>query len=214
MIYSGDILLRNSARRSSMNNKVIKSAFESMLFIWGEPLPAKDTADVFGIDKETAISLFRELMEEYQQEGRGIVIREINGAFQFTTKEENADYIEKLCTPVKMKRLSQSALEVLAIVAYKQPVTKGEIEAIRGIKCDRVMEGLMGQGLVEAVGRSQAIGRPILYGTTDMFLKNFGFTSLKDLPEIEDIETAINTEDAEMAEEDKDLDQMELDIEL
>jgi segregation and condensation protein B len=197
-----------------MNNKVIKSAFESMLFIWGEPLPAKDAADVFGIDKETAVSLFRELMEEYQQEGRGIVIREINGAFQFTTKEENADYIEKLCTPVKMKRLSQSALEVLAIVAYKQPVTKGEIEAIRGIKCDRVMEGLMGKGLVEAVGRSQAIGRPILYGTTDMFLKNFGFTSLKDLPEIEDIETAINTEDAEMAEEDKDLDQMELDIEL
>ncbi len=185
-----------------------------MLFIWGEPLPAKDAADVFGIDKETAVSLFRELMEEYQQEGRGIVIREINGAFQFTTKEENADYIEKLCTPVKMKRLSQSALEVLAIVAYKQPVTKGEIEAIRGIKCDRVMEGLMGKGLVEAVGRSQAIGRPILYGTTDMFLKNFGFTSLKDLPEIEDIETAINTEDAEMAEEDKDLDQMELDIEL
>ena len=197
-----------------MNNKVIKSAFESMLFIWGEPLPAKDAADVFGIDKETAVSLFRELMEENQQEGRGIVIREINGAFQFTTKEENADYIEKLCTPVKMKRLSQSALEVLAIVAYKQPVTKGEIEAIRGIKCDRVMEGLMGKGLVEAVGRSQAIGRPILYGTTDMFLKNFGFTSLKDLPEIEDIETAINTEDAEMAEEDKDLDQMELDIEL
>lgn len=197
-----------------MNNKVIKSAFESMLFIWGEPLPAKDAADVFGIDKETAVSLFRELMEEYQQEGRGIVIREINGAFQFTTKEENADYIEKLCIPVKMKRLSQSALEVLAIVAYKQPVTKGEIEAIRGIKCDRVMEGLMGKGLVEAVGRSQAIGRPILYGTTDMFLKNFGFTSLKDLPEIEDIETAINTEDAEMAEEDKDLDQMELDIEL
>ena len=197
-----------------MKNKVIKSAFESMLFIWGEPLPAKDAADVFGIDKETAVSLFRELMEEYQQEGRGIVIREINGAFQFTTKEENADYIEKLCTPVKMKRLSQSALEVLAIVAYKQPVTKGEIEAIRGIKCDRVMEGLMGKGLVEAVGRSQAIGRPILYGTTDMFLKNFGFTSLKDLPEIEDIETAINTEDAEMAEEDKDLDQMELDIEL
>ena len=183
-----------------MNNKVIKSAFESMLFIWGEPLPAKDAADVFGIDKETAVSLFRELMEEYQQEGRGIVIREINGAFQFTTKEENADYIEKLCTPVKMKRLSQSALEVLAIVAYKQPVTKGEIEAIRGIKCDRVMEGLMGKGLVEAVGRSQAIGRPILYGTTDMFLKNFGFTSLKDLPEIEDIETAINTEDAEIFE--------------
>ena len=99
-------------------------------------------------------------------------------------------------------------------MAYRQPVTKGEIEAIRGIKCDRVMEGLLAKGLVEAVGRSQAIGRPVLYGTTDTFLKNFGFTSLKDLPEIEDIETAINTEDAEVTEEEKDYNQIELDIEL
>ena len=83
-------------------------------------------------------------------------------------------------------------------MAYKQPVTKGEIEAIRGIKCDRVMEGLMAKNLVEAVGRSEAIGRPILYGTTDTFLKNFGFTSIKDLPEIDDIESAINVDvDAE-----------------
>ena len=83
-------------------------------------------------------------------------------------------------------------------MAYKQPVTKGEIEAIRGIKCDRVMEGLMAKNLVEAKGRSEAIGRPILYGTTDTFLKNFGFTSIKDLPEIDDIESAINVDvDAE-----------------
>ena len=194
--------------------KTLKSAIESMMFIWGEPLSAKEAGNVLGIDSDEALEIMRELAEEYEQEGRGIVIREVNGSFQYVTRESNADYIERLCTPVKIRRLSQSALEVLAIVAYKQPVTKGEIEAIRGIKCDRVMEGLMGKGLVEAVGRSQAIGRPILYGTTDMFLKNFGFTSLKDLPEIEDIETAINTEDAEMAEEDKDLDQMELDIEL
>ena len=183
-----------------------------MLFTWGEPLPARDAANVFGIETEEAISLMRELMEEYEQEGRGIVIREINGSFQYVTREENAGFIEKLCTPVKAKRLSQSALEVLAIVAYKQPVTKGEIEAIRGIKCDRVMEGLAAKGLVEAVGRSQAIGRPILYGTTDAFLKNFGFTSLKDLPEIEDIETAINAEDAEIYEEERTDDQIALEL--
>ncbi len=179
-----------------MNNKTVKSAFESMLFTWGDPLPAKEAADVFGIKEEEARGLFLELKEEYEQEGRGIVIREINGAFQYATKEENASYVEKLCTPVKIKRLSQSALEVLAIIAYKQPVTKGEIEAIRGIKCDRVMDGLAAKGLVEAVGRSQAIGRPILYGTTDGFLKHFGFSSLKDLPEIEDIDSVINLEDA------------------
>ena len=85
----------------------------------------------------------------------------MNGAFQFATPEETADYIERLCTPVKTKRLSQSALEVLAIIAYKQPVTKGEIESIRGIRCDRVLEGLGKKKLVAEVGRSDAVGRPI-----------------------------------------------------
>ena len=181
-----------------MNKKVIKSAFESMMFVWGEPLDAKQAGEVFNITKQEALECFRELKDEYEQEGRGIVIREVNGAFQFVTKETNADYIERLCTPIKAKRLSQSALEVLAIIAYKQPVTKGEIEAIRGIKCDRVMEGLVAKELVEAVGRSEAIGRPILYGTTDTFLKNFGFTSIKDLPEIDDIESAITIDEEKM----------------
>ena len=176
------------------SKKTIKSAFESMMFTWGEPLDAKTAGDVFDITKNEAYEYFKELQTEYEQEGRGIVIREVNGAFQFVTREENADYIERLCTPVKAKRLSQSALEVLAIVAYKQPVTKGEIEAIRGIKCDRVMEGLMNKNLVEAVGRSEAVGRPVLYGTMDTFLKNFGFASIKELPEIDDIESAINVD--------------------
>ena len=87
-------------------------------------------------------------------------------------------------------------MEVLAIVAYKQPVTKGEIESIRGIKCDRVIEGLVKKDLIGEVGRSTAVGRPILYGTTKTFLENFNFTSLKDLPEIEDITTVIR-EDGE-----------------
>lgn len=165
---------------------------ESMMFTWGEPLEAKMAADVFNITKEEAYECFKELQAEYEQEGRGIVIREVNKAFQFVTREENADYVRRLCTPVKAKKLSQSALEVLAIIAYKQPVTKGEMEAIRGIKCDRVVEGLMNKNLIEEVGRSSAIGRPILYGTTDTFLKNFGFTSLKELPDIEDIESVIN----------------------
>lgn len=176
--------------------KSIKSALESMMFTWGEPLAAKQAADVLDISKDEAIEHFRALASEYEQEGRGIVIREVNGAFQFATREENADYVRRLCTPIKSKKLTQSALEVLAIIAYKQPVTKGEMEAIRGIKCDRVVEGLASKGLIQEVGRSNAIGRPILYGTTDTFLKNFGFTSLKELPEIEDIESVL-TEDIE-----------------
>ncbi|MDO4518372.1 MAG: SMC-Scp complex subunit ScpB [Bacillota bacterium] len=178
-----------------MANKTIKSAIESMLFIWGEPLNIKDMADVFNVDKEEVYECCKELQQEYESENRGIIIREINKSFQFTTRKENIDYIERLCTPVKRRRLSQSALETLAIVAYKQPVTKGEIEAIRGIRCDRVVDGLAAKRLIAPIGRSDSVGRPILYGTTDEFLKQFEFESLKDLPDIEDIEGIVLEDD-------------------
>ncbi len=166
------------------SKKTIKSAFESMMFIWGEPLDVKIAAEIFHINWKDAYDYFIELQEEYDQGEKGIRIREVNKRFQFVTAQENASYIERLCTPVKRRKLTQSALEVLAIIAYKQPVTKGEIEAIRGIKCDRIVDGLQKKDLVGEVGRSTGIGRPILYGTTDAFLKNFGFKSLKELPDI------------------------------
>ena len=167
--------------------KTIKSAIESMMFVWGDPLDIKAVADIFNIDRNEVYACCKELQAEYEAEGRGIVIREVNRSFQFVTRRENIDYIERLCTPVKHRKLSQSALEVLAIVAYKQPVTKGEIEAVRGIRCDRVLDGLEKKKLVAEIGRSDAVGRPILYGTTDEFLRQFGFESLKELPAIEDI---------------------------
>ena len=168
------------------SRKSIKSAFESMMFTWGEPLDVKTAADVMNISRQEAMECFLELKDEYIQEGRGIVIRQINQSFQFVTREENSDYIRRLCTPVKMKKLSQSALEVLAI---------------RGIRCDRVMDGLIKKELVCEKGRADTVGRPILYGTTDVFLKNFGFSSIKDLPEIEDIESIVSGGIAEDAEE-------------
>ena len=177
------------------SKKTIKSAFESMLFVWGEPLDVKIAAEIFNINWKDAYDYFKELQSEYEQEGRGILIREIDKSFQFCTNMENSEYIERLCTPVKEKRLSQSALEVLAIVAYKQPVTKGEIESIRGIKCDRVIEGLAKKDLIAEVGRSTGIGRPILYGTTPAFLKHFGFKDLKDLPDIDDIGSIVLEEE-------------------
>ena len=177
--------------------KTIKSAIESMMFVWGKPLDVKEMAEIFNEDRKEIYECCKELQAEYEQEGRGIVIREVNKSFQFVTREENIDYIERLCTPVKHKKLSQSALEVLAIVAYKQPVTKGEIESIRGIRCDRVLEGLGKKKLVAEVGRSDAVGRPILYGTTDEFLKQFGFSTLKELPDIADIEGALDEENGD-----------------
>ena len=191
------------------SKKTIKAAFESMMFVWGQPLDVKAAAEIFNINWKDAYEYFKELQDEYEQEGRGIRIREVNKSFQFVTAEENIEYIERLCTPVKHKRLSQSALEVLAIVAYKQPVTKGEIEAVRGIKCDRVIEGLQKKDLVAEVGRSTAIGRPILYGTTDTFLKNFGFENLKELPDIGNLESL---SDVEVPEENVDLQQITLEL--
>ncbi len=188
----------------------IKSAFESMLFVWGDPLEAKTAAEIFNITPKEAYDCFRELAEEYDARESGLMIREIDKAFQLVSRPENSEYIERLCTPVKEKRLSQSAMEVLAIIAYRQPVTKGEIESIRGIKCDRVIEGLVKKDLIGEVGRSTAVGRPILYGTTKAFLENFNFTSLKDLPEIEDIASVIR-EDGEPGPETDDR-QISLDI--
>ncbi len=177
------------------SERKIKSALESMLFVWGEPLEAKAAAEVLNIDVKEAIKYFQELSVQYEEEEKGIRIREINKTFQFVTLSENSEYIERLCTPVKKRRLSQSALEVLAIIAYKQPVTRGEIESVRGIKCDRVLEGLEGKELICEVGRSEGIGRPILYGTTDEFLRFFGYQSLKELPQIEDIEENFGVEE-------------------
>jgi segregation and condensation protein B len=175
--------------------KTIKSAFESMMFVWGEPLDAKVAATAMNIEKGEAIELFRQLRQEYEARESGLRIREVNGKFQFVTDEASFDYIRSIVTPARERRLSQAALETLAIVAYKQPVTKSEIDSIRGIKSERVLEGLIGKGLVEERGRSAQVGRPILYGTTDAFLVYLDLTSLKDLPEIEDVEEAIRFEE-------------------
>ena len=165
-----------------MANKTIKSAIESMMFVWGEPLHIKDIADIFNVDRKEIYEACKELQEEYEQEGRGIVIREVNKSFQFVTRKENLGYIERLCTPVRRRRLSQSALETLAIVAYRQPVTRLDLEAVRGVKCDYSLQSLANKNLVQELGRKDTIGRPILYGTTDEFLSHFGLRTLEDLP--------------------------------
>ena len=170
------------------SKKVMKSALETMMFMWGEPLDVKDAAEVLEADKKEVRDLFKELQEEYEQEGRGIRIREAGDAFGFVTHVENDMFVKKLCTPVRVRRLSQAALEVLAIIAYRQPVTRSEIDSIRGIKSERVIDGLVDKGLIEVAGRSEGVGRPLIYKTTREFLKKFGFASLKDLPEVPEYE--------------------------
>lgn len=187
----------------------MKSALESMMFMWGEPLEVKDAAQILEADKAEVRELFKELQTEYETEGRGIRIREVDDAFGFVTHIENEIFIKKLCTPVRVKRLSQAALEVLAIIAYRQPVSRGEIDSIRGIKSERVIDGLIEKGLVEIIGRSDGVGRPLIYATTKEFLKKFGFTSLKDLPDVAEFDELRRNPD----EESQLYDQLSLDFE-
>lgn len=168
------------------NKERIKSALESMMFVWGEPLDVKTAADVVDMPWKEVYDLFMELQDEYEAYERGLRIRRVDKSFQIVTYSENYEYIRKLCTPVKKRKLTQSALEVLAIIAYRQPVTRGEIESVRGIKCERVIDGLVQKGLVKEAGRSSSLGRPILYATTDEFLRYMDIESIDDLPQLED----------------------------
>ncbi|MCG8484631.1 MAG: SMC-Scp complex subunit ScpB [Clostridia bacterium] len=177
------------------DNKTIKSILESMMFVWGEPLDYKMAAEILEMDKKLVYDCFLELKHEYGTQNRGVLIQETNKKFQFCTNIENYSYLEKLCTPVKERKLSQAALEVLAIIAYKQPITKAEIDVIRGVKSVRALEGLILRGFIEEKGRDDKIGKPILYGTTDFFLNKFGFKNLNDLPIIDEIEDVIMKEE-------------------
>ena len=138
------------------SKKTIKSALESLMFVWGQPLNVKDAAEMFNVPWREVYEYMKELQEEYEEQARGIRIREIDKSFQFCTAPENGEYIEHFCTPTKEKKLSQSAMEVLAIIAYKQPVTRSEIESIRGIKCERVIEGLAKKELIEEKDKVEA----------------------------------------------------------
>lgn len=166
------------------DKKEIKSALESMLFVWGDPLEIQTAAAVFDISPQETDGLLKELKEEYEERQGGLRIQHFGTCYQLFTPPENRRYLQRLCAPAKEKKLSRSAMETLAIIAYKQPVTRGQIESIRGVKCARMIEGLMQKGLIEEKGRSNTIGKPVLFGTTDLFLRYFGIETLEELPEL------------------------------
>lgn len=163
----------------------IKSVIESLLFAWAEPLSLYKIAKIVDLKPQEVEAIVDEMMTTYKEAGRGIQIIETNKHYQFCTLKENYPYVEKLCSTTKSRGLSNSALEVLAIIAYRQPITKLDIEQIRGVNSEGPLQSLIERELVEVKGKLEKIGRPQIYGTTDTFLRSFGFKSLQDLPEIE-----------------------------
>lgn len=158
-----------------------KAILEAILLASPDPLTLKRIAEVMGLDERDASILVEDLRKEYQQPGRGLYLQELAGGWVLTTRPEYAEWVEKLLQP-KGKGLSHAALETLAIIAYRQPVTRAEIEGVRGVKADRALETLMERKLVREVGRKEGPGRPMLYGTTREFLQYFGLKEISDLP--------------------------------
>ena len=170
------------------NQKKIEGAIEALLFAMGSSVELSALAKAIGHDQETTRKIVRNMMLNYQKEGRGIKIIELENSFQMCTKEEYYEYLVNMALQPKKAVLSDVMLETLSIIAYKQPVTKSEIEKIRGVKCDHAVSKLIEYNLVQEVGRLDAPGKPILLGTTEEFLRNFGVQGLDELPEIDPVQ--------------------------
>jgi segregation and condensation protein B len=167
-----------------MDYQKIKAVIEGLLFVSGsEGIEAKQLASILELDEAEVLDLCYDLQADFEREGRGIQIVEVAGAFQLTTRPEHAVYFEKLAYQPQHATLSQAALETLAIIAYKQPITRLEIEEIRGVKCEKALNTLLAKRLIKESGRAEGPGRPILYATTKEFLEYFGLRDLSQLPD-------------------------------
>lgn len=183
-----EVKINSNDNNSNDNNKNrYFSIIESLLFVSGDPLSIGDLAIALECSKEFADSLMMEIQSTYENEQRGINIIKLNDTYQLVTKKENSRYIQKLLKINVRQSLSQASLEVLAIIAYKQPITRIEIEEIRGVKSDRAIYTLIEKKLIRENGRKEIVGRPILYNTTEEFLRYFELQDLKQLPNIENM---------------------------
>lgn len=177
------------------SNSKYFSIIESLLYVSGEPMKMKNIASIINCEPDYTTQLLSEMILKYVDESRGIKLICINDEYQFVTKSENSSYIQKILKTNSRQSLSQAALEALAIITYRQPVTRIQIDEIRGVKSDRAILTLQEKNLIKESGRLEAPGRPILYSTTEEFLRYFDLSNLKDLPELNSILNDIDIED-------------------
>lgn len=167
---------------------MLKAVLEGLLFVVGEDgLTIDQIEDVLEVDEDTAKGVVMELKKDYEDESRGLRIDFLGNRFKITTKFEHKEYYQKLLENPDTNFLSQAALETLAIVAYNEPVTRVQVDAIRGVGSTSIMRKLVAKGFIKETGRSDIPGRPILYETTHEFLDYFGLSSIEDLPNIDEI---------------------------
>ena len=175
-----------------------RGRIEAILFVAGEAVAISELGRALGRDEKSIRNILKELGDEYDFQQRGFLLKRFGDKVQLATRPLYALDVIRLLQPVQKQSLSQAAMETLAVVAYKQPVTRAEVEQIRGVKCDYSLQSLTAKGLICEVGRKETIGRPILFGTTDEFLSRFGIESLDNLPPLPEKEK--NSDDGPMEE--------------
>jgi len=165
----------------------LTGSLEAVLFASGDPVSAQQLMEIFEIDIDNLDELIKSLAQSLEERKSGLTVQQVAGGWQLVTRKELFPYVEKL-TETKEKKLSSAAMETLSIIAFKQPITKQEIEHIRGVHIEKVLSKLIELELVRELGRKEVLGRPILYGTTDNFLKCFGLNEITDLPDLPAVE--------------------------
>ena len=160
---------------------------EAILFVAGEPVRVEDLAKALNVSIREIETELTHIRDEYDFHQRGFTLKRFGHQVQLATRALYSADVVHLLQPVQKQTLSQAAMETLAVVAYRQPVTRAEVEQIRGVKCDYSLQSLMNKELIMEVGRKEALGRPILYGTTENFLAHFGLTTLEDLPPMPEV---------------------------
>ncbi|MDD2429100.1 MAG: SMC-Scp complex subunit ScpB [Eubacteriales bacterium] len=166
---------------SSMEQS-LANIVEAILFVSGEPVDINEMQRNLNVPELDLMRAVDTLQTQYEDQKRGICLKRFGSHVQLATRAEYAPFVEKMLQPVQKQSLSRAALETLAVVAYRQPVTRLDIEMVRGVKCDYSLQSLVLKGLIQAVGRKDTVGHPILYATTDMFLSHFALASLSELP--------------------------------
>ena len=177
----------------------LQGRIESILFVAGEPVLIRDLARALRTEEKPLRKELERIRDDYDYNQRGFMLKIFGSRVQLATSPLYSDSVLRLLQPVQPQSLTQAAMETLAVVAYKQPVTRAEVEQIRGVKCDYSLQSLTVKGLIREVGRKDTIGRPILFGTTDEFLSHFGLSELSDLPPMPEA-TPVEAENTEYAE--------------
>ena len=180
-----------------MTEKNYSAIIQAILFTMGEAVELGKIADAIELEKQETKEIIEQMMREYQNDTSGLQIIEIDGAYQMCTKTQMYEYLIKIAKQPKKHVLTDVLLETLSIIAYKQPITKAEIEKIRGVSCEHAVNKLLEYNLVCELGRLDAPGRPLLFGTTEEFLRSFGVTSLDNLPILNPVQVELFKLEAE-----------------